>query len=154
MGFRKNELKRLLATWTAGCVAGAAVVVVVFWSATSKRPSHGEAYSFDGGIFDTDVDQLTLKEPEDIKKEMRRIFSELVAKPNADLYILKSTDEPCEQIVCGPISNAKAKPFIEAALAHRQSAETSLMIKISLYMSAGSLLVSFLALIANVFWKR
>jgi hypothetical protein len=96
------------------------------------------------------ADELAKRQPADIQKDLKEIFDELVHSSDADLFILKSSDDPClleALLFCRLIPSEKVKPFIEAALAFKQAAQAREISLKNNLISLGSLLVSFIGLI-------
>jgi hypothetical protein len=121
-------------------------------------------YQIDGGYIDLGYgftygsgyteysysEKLAKREPAEIQKDLKGIFDELVEGSEADLFVLKSSDDPCllaELIFCRKIPSEKVKPFIEAALAFKQATQAREMSLKNNLISLGSLLVSFAGLI-------
>ena len=78
-----------------------------------------------------------------------QISAELKEKTNAELYQMKAFADVCENnlVDCRRLASTKVKPFIDAILSDRQTAETALYSRAANFLSAGSLFVSFVALI-------
>jgi hypothetical protein len=96
------------------------------------------------------ADDLAKRQPADIQKDLKGIFDELVLSSDADLFVLKSSDDPCllgELIFCRALPSEKVKPFIEAALAFKQTAQAQEFSLRNNLISVGSLCVSFLGLV-------
>jgi hypothetical protein len=96
------------------------------------------------------ADELAKRQPADIQKDLKGIFDELVVSSDADLFVLKSSDDPCllnDLIFCRMIPSEKVKPFIEAALAFKQTAQSQEISWRNNLVSVGSLCVSFLGLV-------
>lgn len=96
------------------------------------------------------ADDLAKRQPADIQNDLKEIFGELVARRDSDLFVLKSSEDPClleEMIFCRLIPSEKVKPFIEAALAFKQDAQSRQMSVKNNLVSFGSLVVSFIGLI-------
>jgi hypothetical protein len=71
----------------------------------------------------------------------------LIKTDDADLYILKSLPDVClGDIDCRGLQGKDVKPFVEAALASRQTFEAAAIAWRSLYVAAGGLFVSLLSM--------
>jgi hypothetical protein len=93
-----------------------------------------------------DVQELAKRQPAEVQKVVKELWSDLIKKSDPDLYILKSLPDVClGEIDCRDLESKDVKPFIEAALALRQTLETATIAWRSLYVAAGSLFVSFLS---------
>jgi hypothetical protein len=103
--------------------------------------------------------RLIERESETIQKLLRGLYAELLQKPNDELYILKSVDDPCmsESLECNGVPTKTVKPFIEAALAQKHAVEAATIGWRGLFVAMGSLIVSFFSLIvafAALFKRR
>jgi hypothetical protein len=124
---------------------GACVIVAVV---SYRTADYGNLYTRE--YPDVYSDALAKRQPADIQKDLKIIFEQLIVRPDADLFVLKSSEEPClleELIFCRLIPSEKVKPFIEAALAYKQDAQSREMSRGNNLISVGGLLVSFFSLI-------
>jgi hypothetical protein len=120
-------------------------------------PAQIRQYMWDGGYIDSAgyteysySEKLAKREPAEIQKDLKGIFDVLAVGSEADLFVLKSSDDPClleDLIFCRGIPSEKVKPFIEAALAFKQAAQAREMSSRNNLISVGSLCVSFLGLV-------
>jgi hypothetical protein len=105
----------------------------------------GSGYSFSYSYPDS-VQELAKRQPAEVQALVKDLWKDLIKTDDADLYILKSLSDVClGEIDCRGIPSKDVKPFVEAALASRQTAETATIAWRSLYVAAGSLFVSFLS---------
>jgi hypothetical protein len=94
-----------------------------------------------------DVQELAKRQPAEVQKVVKELWDDLIKKSDPDLYILKSLPDVClGEIDCRELQSKDVKPFIEAALALRQTFESATIAWRSLYVAAGSLFVAFLAM--------
>jgi hypothetical protein len=73
----------------------------------------------------------------------------LKQKPNGELFRLKAFEDVCayDLVDCRGLASGKIKPFIDAILSDRQTAETVHYYRGANFIAGGSLFISFLALI-------
>lgn len=98
-------------------------------------------------------DDLTKREPAEIQISLKRTFELLTGSSDADLFVLKSSDDPCllsDLIYCNRLPSAKVKPFIEAALAYKQQAQARELSNRSTEIAIGSLIVSFCGMLLSL----
>jgi hypothetical protein len=93
--------------------------------------------------------QLKTLSPAEERPLLDAISGDLKQKPTAELFQLKAYEDVCaiDAIDCRGLTTAKVKPFIDAILSDRQSAETALYARTSDFIAAGSLFISIVALI-------
>jgi len=101
-------------------------------------------YSYDGSTV-----QLKKLSPADERPLLDAISDDLKQKSNAELFQLRAYEDVCaiDVVDCRGLTTAKVKPFIDAVLSDRQSAETALDARASNIIAAGSLFISIVALI-------
>jgi hypothetical protein len=93
------------------------------------------------------VQELAKRQSAEVQPLVKDLFKDLMKRSNAELYILRSLPDVClGEIACRRIPSKDVKPFVEAALALRQTIETATIAWRSLYVAAGSLLVAFLSM--------
>jgi hypothetical protein len=93
-----------------------------------------------------DVQELAKRQPAEVQDIVKELWGKLVGLDDADLYILKSLPDVClGNVDCLGLHSRDVKPFVEAALAARQTFETATIAWRSLYVAAGSLFISFLS---------
>jgi len=96
--------------------------------------------------------------PREERLVLDEIAGELKQKANAELYLMKAYDDPCESDVlsCYGLTSAKVKPFIDAILSDRQTRQAAAYAHFANWISAGSLFVSFVALLfaGMTFFRR
>jgi hypothetical protein len=114
-------------------------------------------WSTSGGFGDSG--RLIEREPEAIQKLLPGLYAELLQKPNDELYILKSIDDPCmsDSLDCNGVPTKTVKPFIEAALAQKHAVETATIGWHGLFVAIGGMFISFFSLIvafAALFKRR
>jgi hypothetical protein len=112
--------------------------------------------SFDLGSYDLSVRDLTKLSPAQQRHLFGLISDELREKTNAELFQMRAFDDVCgaKLVECWGIESTKVKPFIDAVLSDRQTAETAHYSRAANLISGGSLFVSFLALIFTGFFYR
>jgi hypothetical protein len=103
--------------------------------------------------------RLIEREPEVIQKLLPGLYTQLLQKPNDELYILKSLDDPCmsDSFDCNGVPSKTIKPFIEAALAQKHAVETATIGWRGLFVAVGGIIISFFSLIvafAALFKRR
>ncbi len=152
--------------WTKLISRGVGVLAFAFLLTSAAMfwlPPFERAYwqyigsSYDLGYFGTSWGTTTWGTVQDLKKrspmEERQVLdaisAELKEKTNAELYQMKAFADVCENslVDCRGLASTKVKPFIDAILSDRQSAETALYSRAANFISAGSLFLSFVALI-------
>jgi hypothetical protein len=108
-------------------------------------------YSYDGSTV-----QLKKLSPADERPLLNAISDDLKQKTNAELFQLKAYEDVCtiDLIDCRGLTSAKVKPFIDAILSDRQSAENVLSAHTSNNIAAGSLFISLVALIFTALGYR
>jgi hypothetical protein len=96
-------------------------------------------YGYDYTVLDQALKDLS---PIEERQRLGDIVSELKARWNAELLQMKAFDDVCTNnlVDCLGLASTKIKPFIDAILSDRQTAET-------MFYYRGSLFVSLLALI-------
>jgi hypothetical protein len=105
---------------------------------------------------------LTARQPEDVQKRTGQIFGELTNRSEADLYILKSLPDVClGDFDCHGVPGNDVKSFVEAALSHLQTRETTALAaesprtaKLSFIVSITAFVVSFAGLGVQVLKKK
>jgi hypothetical protein len=107
-------------------------------------PNSGREYGYIGS-----TTQLKKLSPADERPLLDAITGDLKQKSSAELFQLKAYEDVCsiDIVDCRGLTTAKVKPFIDAVLSDRQSAETALDARASNIIAAGSLLISIVALI-------
>ena len=149
----RRTLKGALPLVVAFLVGGTSVLLVIFalqWMRPFDFGNFDMAESYTGYTEYVYADDLAKRQPIDIQKDLKTIFEQLVERSEADLFVLKSSDDPCllsDLIFCRLIPSEKVKPFIEAALAYRQAGQLREASAKSSLISIGSLCVSFVGLI-------
>jgi hypothetical protein len=146
------------------CASATTAYVIVFWTPWfgARGEVWGSYYSHDyfvplkppytGGNWSSsgfgDAGRLVDDYPEIAQRVLTAIFNDLMKMPNDKLYILKSVDDACgtADLDCRTMTSKEVKPLMEAALAHRQNAETAMIAWRSLYVAAGGLFLSLLSL--------
>ena len=105
-------------------------------------------YSFDYS-YDMSVEDLKKLSPIVERELLNGISTELKKKANPELYQMKAFEDVCANDVvdCQGLASSKIKPFIDAILSDRQSAETAFYYRTANIISGGSLFISFVALI-------
>jgi hypothetical protein len=105
------------------------------------------------GYYDTQLKKLS---PADERPLLDAISGDLKQKTNAELFQLKAYEDVCaiDVIDCRGLTTAKVKPFIDAILSDRQSAETALSAHTANNIAAGSLFISLVALIFTALGYR
>lgn len=70
-------------------------------------------------------------------------------KPNGELFRLRAFEDVCtyDLLDCRGLASRKVKPFIDAILSDRQTAETVHYYRGANFIAGGSLFISFIALI-------
>ncbi len=115
-------------------------------------------YSWDTGPGYTDyytdsaVAGLAKRESEAAQQILKILFPELQMKNFDVLFLLKAHENPCrmdELIACRGLPSATVKPFIEAALAHKQTAETLRLAGGSVFAQNANAFISTFALVVS-----
>jgi hypothetical protein len=149
-------LRRIAAI--AAVLASAFVVVsaVMFWLPYFQRSTGSDVYDTytpDAGStyysYDGSTTQLKKLSPADERPLLDAISGDLKQKTNAVLFQLKAYEDVCaiDVIDCRGLTAAKVKPFIDAILSDRQSAESALSARTANMIAGGSLFISIVALI-------
>ena len=133
-------------------IALAALSVGLFSEKVRRYIDAGGYGTYGSGYADLSYysEALAERQPAEIQKDLKGIFDQLVGSSDADLFVLKSSDDPCllnDLIFCRAIPSEKVKPFIEAAFAYKQVAQARDMSLKNNLISVGSLCMSFLGLI-------
>jgi hypothetical protein len=148
-----------------GVLTGAFILTsaVMFWLPFLQRTT-GWYYdtSFDFypdvyGDYSPDTEALRKLSPLEERQLLDEISGELKQKSNSELYQLKPFEDLCVNnlVDCRGLTSIKVKPFIDAILADRQTAETALYARAANFISGGSLFISFIALIfAGLTYRR
>ena len=105
-----------------------------------------------------DVGRLIERAPQEKRKLLTKVFSELVSEPDEQLYILKREDDPCaatEMLDCMGLSSSLVKPFIDMALDHKKLVQSLKAATWSNRVSLAGIVISFLALTISFlkFWR-
>ena len=114
------------------------------WITTGYYDTYSPDY---GGVYaERDLKKLS---PADEREVLDEISIELKEKTNAELYQMRAFEDVCANnlVRCQGLASTKVKPFIDAILSDRQTTETALYSRAANFISAGSLFVSFVALI-------
>ena len=119
---------------------------------STYTPDYGFTdYSYDGSTV-----QLKKLSPADERPLLDAISDDLKQKSNAELFQLRAYEDVCaiDVVDCHGLTVAKVKPFIDAILSDRQSAETAFSAHTANNIAAGSLFISLIALIFAVLGYR
>ena len=114
-------------------------------------PSYSSTYypPFEAGYTDYSLRDLKKLTPVAERQVLDQISSELKEKSNAELFQMRAFTDVCGNglINCRGLTTTKVKPFIDAVLADRQTADTAWFSRTANWIAGGSLFVSFSALI-------
>jgi hypothetical protein len=114
-----------------------------YWVVTTATPIYDGSYDF----YPLAAQELSKRQPDEVQALVKELWKDLVRSDDAELYILKSLDNVClGEIDCRGIPSKDVKPFVEAALAAKQTIETATIAWRGLYVAAGSLFVAFLSM--------
>jgi hypothetical protein len=150
-------LKRV-ATITAVLFSAFVIVsAVMFWLPFFQHAAGYDVYDYyftpDAGStyysYVGSTTQLKKLSPAEERPMLDAISGDLKQKTNAELFQLRAYEDACaiHVIDCHGLTAAKVKPFIDATLSDRQSAETARDARTSNTIAAGSLIISIVALI-------
>jgi hypothetical protein len=114
-------------------------------------------YSYDYSVLD--IQDLTKLQPEEFQGFIQGIFDSLVELSEAQLYMLNSIDDVCHStlIFCRGVPSKVVKPFVEKALAYKQTSETRRLAAGGLMTSRWSVAIAiaaFLVSVVGLFVKR
>jgi hypothetical protein len=136
------------------------VSAVMFWLPYFQRAvgreygySYTDSGSYDLGSYGDTLGyygtQLKKLSPADERPLLDAVSGDFRQKTNAELFQLKAYEDVCaiDVVDCRGLTAAKVKPFIDAILSDRQSAENALSAHTANNIAAGSLFISLVALI-------
>ena len=149
---RSIWISMLLAIFASAAIAYG----LVFWTPWFGASTGWYVDSWvDVGYYDTStpsIRDLAALQPEHYQALVKRLFEELVKLPESELYMLSAAgDDVCVSplIDCNGVPGRNVRPFVEKALAHKQSRETIAIAAGGLYASQLSLAVSIVALVVS-----
>jgi hypothetical protein len=112
-------------------------------SSSVAIPSAAE-YSYS---FPDPVKELAKRQPEEVQVLVKELWKDLIKTDEADLFVLKSLPDVClGEIDCRGMLGKDVKPFVEAALSHKQGAETNWIARLSLAVAVMAALISLAGL--------
>jgi hypothetical protein len=119
----------------------------------TATPSYVSAIDYGYTDYSAELKKLS---PADERPLLDAISGDLKQKPNAELFQLKAYEDVCaiDVVDCRGLTAAKIKPFIDAILLDRQSAENALSAHTANNIAAGSLFISLVALIFTALGYR
>jgi len=108
-----------------------------------------DTYSYSYSYPDS-VQELAKRQPLEVQVLVKDLWKDLMKTDEADLFVLKSLPDVClGEIDCRGMRGKDVKPFVEAALAHKQGAEGAWIARLSLVVAVFAALVSFIGLIVK-----
>lgn len=138
-----RRFARILAVLFSAFVLTSAVM---FWLPFLDRSMNGFYPEFIDS-WSEPVQQLKDLSPAEERSLLDAISTELNKKSTAQLLQMKAFDDICanDLVDCRGLTASKVKPFIDAVLSERQTAETVLYYRAANVIAGGSLFISFIA---------
>lgn len=149
-------LLRVLATLALAFVLTSAVM---FWLPVLKHVGSGGGFDVTDTSWEpgdccsygrsNTAEALKKLSPIEERQTLEDISNELRQKSSTELFKMKAYDDVCGSalIACRGLTSTKVKPFIDAVLSDRQATEAALNARMGIFIAAGSLFVSFVALL-------